>query len=204
MLAKRVATGEQLRSVVRALDGAKTDAEVVSAYEASTAALATALKDPRLQPDRIAATTDALADALADQREIDEAVRMGGALATGQNDVDEDELAKELAALVLEEKEEKEKREVEERRRADAAAAAAAAAKVPSVPAAGLGRSQEPAKVVPSAPTTPPVVAPAAPARGEATEWAQRHAEAQERDAAEKARAADEQLKRDEHLMHAE
>jgi charged multivesicular body protein 7 len=199
VLAKRVATGEQLRSVVRALDQAKGDAEVMSAYEASTAALASALSDPRLSPDRIAATTDALADALADQREIDDAVRLGGDLANPA--IDEDELEKELAALVLEDKEEKEAKERKEReeraaadkKRADAdaaAAAAAAAAKVlaPSVPSSDPGSKGTDAGTA----VTPE------------TQWADRHADAQQREHEERERAAAEQLKRDERLVAAE
>lgn len=46
---------------------------------------------------------DGLADALADTQEIEDAVRLGAAAAPGQ--VEEDELEKELEALVLHEKE---------------------------------------------------------------------------------------------------
>lgn len=188
VLLKRVATGEQLRNVIRALDQAKGDAAVMSAYEASTAALATALADPRLSPDRIAATTDALADALADQKEIDDAVMMGGKMAAP--DVDEDELEAELAALVLEEKEEmakrekaakeeqirKEKAELERREREDKERKEREErekrekeAKAEAVKLASL-----------QAPST--------------AEWAERHEDAQERERQERLRAEAERL----------
>jgi charged multivesicular body protein 7 len=194
VLAKRVAAGEQLRSVVRALDQAKGDAEVMSAYEASTAALASALADPRLSPDRIAGTTDALADALADQKEIDDAILLGGRLATG--DTDEDELEAELAALVLEDKEEREKRDriaaEEARAKAEAdkaAAVAAALAKAtPATPGVATG-----AGAVPPTPADLP-----------AATWESTHAVAAEREREEKARAEAERLKKDEERVAAE
>ncbi|EJT50288.1 hypothetical protein A1Q1_00446 [Trichosporon asahii var. asahii CBS 2479] len=134
VLSKRIATGEQLRSVLRSIDDAKSNAEIMSAYELSTSSLASALADPRLSPDRIANTTDALADVLADSKEISDAIEIGGAQArqaAGAPEFDEDELAAELDVLVLEEKTaqkeraEREAREAVARKEAEGKAAAA-------------------------------------------------------------------------------
>lgn len=75
-------------------------------YESSTATLRTLLADPSLQRDAVERTFDALADANADARELDEAVRSGMDVALGA-DVsldDEDEIKAELAALEAEAK----------------------------------------------------------------------------------------------------
>ena len=75
-------------------------------YESSTATLRTLLAHPSLQRDAVERTFDALTDANADARELDEAVRTGMDMALGA-DVspdDEDEIKAELAALEAEAK----------------------------------------------------------------------------------------------------
>ncbi|KAK6903398.1 hypothetical protein I203_106901 [Kwoniella mangroviensis CBS 8507] len=124
LLAKRIASSEQLGAVIRSIDQAKGDVEIMAAYETSTSTLRSVLSDPSLSPDRISATTDALAEAMADQEEIDQAVRIGGELAMGGKrvEVDENELAAELEDLVQEEKvaqaaaKEQQKKQVEKER----------------------------------------------------------------------------------------
>ncbi|KAH8995358.1 hypothetical protein EDB92DRAFT_198022 [Lactarius akahatsu] len=78
--------------------------QIVKAYESSTATLRTLLAHPSLQRDAVERTFDALADANADARELDDAVRSGMDLAvgTGASPEDEDEINAELAALVAE------------------------------------------------------------------------------------------------------
>jgi charged multivesicular body protein 7 len=76
----------------------------VKTYESSTATLRALLAHPSLQRDAVDRTFDALADANADARELDEAVRSGMDVAVGV-DVsadDEDEIKAELAALEAE------------------------------------------------------------------------------------------------------
>ena len=75
-------------------------------YESSTATLRTLLADPSLQRDAMERTFDALADANADARELDEAVRSGMDVALGVDvsPEDEDEIKVELAALEAEAK----------------------------------------------------------------------------------------------------
>lgn len=75
-------------------------------YESSSATLRALLAHPSLQRDAVERTFDALADANADARELDEAVRSGMDMALGV-DVspdDEDEIKAELAALEAEAK----------------------------------------------------------------------------------------------------
>lgn len=97
----------------------------MQAYETSTKTLRAALARPELQRDRVDATLEGMAEALADQREIDEAIRVGESVAVGDQ-ADEDELASELAMLVKEaeteqraekEREEKERKEQEKERK---------------------------------------------------------------------------------------
>lgn len=78
------------------------------AYESSTAALKNVLSHPSLQRDHVDATMDALAETMADQQEIDDAIQSGGQLAVSASglEADEDELARELEGLVKERDEE--------------------------------------------------------------------------------------------------
>jgi charged multivesicular body protein 7 len=86
---------------------------MVKAYENSTATLRTLLAHPSLQRDAVERTFDALADANADARELDDAVRSGMDLAVGASapQEDEDEINAELAALVAEAEDEAATRE---------------------------------------------------------------------------------------------
>lgn len=75
-------------------------------YETSTATLRALLTHPSLQRDAMERTFDALADANADARELDEAMRSGMDVALGADVLadDEDEIKAELAALEAEAK----------------------------------------------------------------------------------------------------
>jgi charged multivesicular body protein 7 len=76
----------------------------VRTYESSTATLRALLAHPSLQRDAVECTFDALADANADARELDEAVRAGidVAIDVGASPEDEDEIKAELATLQAE------------------------------------------------------------------------------------------------------
>ncbi|KZV97027.1 hypothetical protein EXIGLDRAFT_608524 [Exidia glandulosa HHB12029] len=116
LLSKRLGALDTLQSQLSAIERAVGDAEIMQAYETSARTLRTALQNPLLQRERVDATLDDMAEALADQREIDDAIRAGEA---GVVDADEDELAKELAGLVDEvQREEKSKTEHEEKEEA--------------------------------------------------------------------------------------
>ena len=79
--------------------------QIMKSYESSTATLRALLGHPALQRESIEATMDALAEVNADAKEVDEAVRIGGDIATGAGgDMDERELEDELGRLIEEEK----------------------------------------------------------------------------------------------------
>jgi len=97
-------------------------AQIMKSYESSTLTLRAILSHPSLQRDKIDATMDAMAEASADAREVDEAIKVGGEGAIGV-DVDEGELEEELNRLVREAEGEGEgegKREEEARERLEA------------------------------------------------------------------------------------
>jgi charged multivesicular body protein 7 len=76
----------------------------VKTYESSTTTLRALLAHPSLQRDAVERTFDALADAHADARELDEAVRAGMDVAfdVSASLEDEDKIKLELAALEAE------------------------------------------------------------------------------------------------------
>jgi len=75
----------------------------MKSYESSTVTLRTILAHPSLQRSSIDKTMEALAEANSDAREVDDAVRLGGDIALGIDDVvDDTELEREWMALVKE------------------------------------------------------------------------------------------------------
>lgn len=103
-------------------------------YESSTATLRAILSHPSLQRDKIDATLEAMAEASAEQREIDEMIRVGMQVDTGAEAEDDEALQAELAGLVAEVQNEQKERE--ELRALEATAVAAVA--LPSVPSGTL------------------------------------------------------------------
>ena len=74
----------------------------MSQYESSTATLKAILSHPLLQRDAVDTTLDAMADANAEARAVDDAIRGGleAAQADGVAEIDEDEIQKELEELI--------------------------------------------------------------------------------------------------------
>lgn len=108
-------------------------------YESSTATLRALLAHPSLQRAHVDETMDAMAEATAAHREVDDAIRLGGALAASDAGIDEQELEAELAALVQDlTHEENQRQEVKEKEDAEARGA-----KLPSVPQAEPERGRE-------------------------------------------------------------
>ena len=109
--------------------------QIMETYQLSTSTLRSVLSHPTLDHERITSTTDDLAEVLADQHEIDDAIRSGGAIATSAAgvDVDEDELADELQDLIKE----------EEQAKQAVAAASAKQAEVESLQRAAAAKDQE-------------------------------------------------------------
>lgn len=82
----------------------------MKAYETSTVTLKALLSHPLLQRDKIDETMEAMAEAAADQAEVDQAIRLGGAVVSTASGVaiDENELQEELQQIIIEEKEREE------------------------------------------------------------------------------------------------
>ena len=96
---KRADARANVHAVLVSIQGAVSDEETVKAYELGTSTLRTLLETPSLSLDHVEQTTDALADAMADYRDVNDAIQTGGTSAV--QPVDEKELEDELAQLVL-------------------------------------------------------------------------------------------------------
>ncbi|SHO79982.1 Similar to S.cerevisiae protein YJL049W (Putative protein of unknown function) [Malassezia sympodialis ATCC 42132] len=95
MLTKRVGALETISALLLQMEQATGDAAILRTYEASERTLRSILADPALQPERVDAVVDGLADALHAQEEVHEAMQVAPP-------ADTDDLAEELAALQLE------------------------------------------------------------------------------------------------------
>ena len=96
----------------------------MAAYEQSTSTLKTILSNPNLDLDHVERTTEALAEVMSNQEEIETAVRIGGEVAVGGSSgagVDDDDLKKELEEMVREEKEKEAEARTAEQARAERA-----------------------------------------------------------------------------------
>ncbi|GJE87008.1 Snf7-domain-containing protein [Phanerochaete sordida] len=102
LLAKRLAALDTLHGTLLAVERAAGDVALLHAYAGSTATLRGILAHPALRLERLDATTDAMAAAQADARDIDERIRLGADLALADAGVDDAELESELSALVAE------------------------------------------------------------------------------------------------------
>ncbi|PPQ63058.1 hypothetical protein CVT24_005913 [Panaeolus cyanescens] len=108
LLEKRLASLGTLESTLLTVEAAAGDVEIMKSYETSTVTLRAILAHPSLQRENIDKTMDALSEANADAKEIDDAVRMGADVAMGTEYlIDEAELEAELNALVQEAEAEK-------------------------------------------------------------------------------------------------
>ncbi|ESK85557.1 snf7 family protein [Moniliophthora roreri MCA 2997] len=103
LLKKRLGALENLEGTLIQVEAAAGDIEIVNAYSSSTATLRNILSHPSLQRESIEKTMEAMAEANADAKEVDDAIRIGGDVAVGAHDtIDEDELQAELEGLVRE------------------------------------------------------------------------------------------------------
>jgi charged multivesicular body protein 7 len=106
LLLKRIGATQQLEAVLRSIDQAKGDIEIMAAYTSSTSTLKTILANPALDLDHVERTTEELAEVMANQEEVDSAIRIGGEVAVGASgEVDDEELKRELEGMVRDEKE---------------------------------------------------------------------------------------------------
>lgn len=107
LLSKRFMSLDTIRSALLQVESAAGDIEIMKAYDTSTMTMKALLSHPLLQRDKINETMEAMAEAAADQTEVDQAIRLGGAVmfAASGAAVDEDELQKELQQIIRKEKE---------------------------------------------------------------------------------------------------
>ncbi|KAF8308113.1 hypothetical protein DL93DRAFT_2231869 [Clavulina sp. PMI_390] len=106
----RLRSLETIQGVLLKIETSHGDIQIMKAYETSSSALQDLLSHPSLQAENVEQTMNRLSDALADHKEIEEAISMGGELAVqaGQSEIiDEAELDSELAVLVKEAEEER-------------------------------------------------------------------------------------------------
>jgi charged multivesicular body protein 7 len=157
----------------------------MAAYTTSTSTLKGILANPALDLDHVEKTTEELAEVMACQEEVDSAIRIGGAVAVGASgveEVDDEELKKELEAMVRDEKE--------------------AQAQAAQVAAAVKAAEREKEKVVIQEPAELPIPAKTAQSDQAETDteaervWRERHEEAQQRKKEERERAEVERMRR--------
>ncbi|KAK0210854.1 Snf7-domain-containing protein [Desarmillaria ectypa] len=116
VLSKRLGALDTLEGTLIRVEAAAANVQIIESYAQSTSTLRAILSHPLLQRESIEQTMEAMADANADAKEIDEALRVGGDIAVGANEVfDEDELQAELNELIQESKEEEDVKALEEK-----------------------------------------------------------------------------------------
>ncbi|KAK1222084.1 hypothetical protein PQX77_015078 [Marasmius sp. AFHP31] len=101
VLNKRLGALENLEGTLVQVESAAGDIEIVKAYSTSTATLKAILSHPSLQRDTVEKTMEAMAEAKADAKELDDAIRIGGDVALGVEEaIDDDEIQNELDQLI--------------------------------------------------------------------------------------------------------
>ncbi|KAH8923932.1 hypothetical protein BT69DRAFT_1333411 [Atractiella rhizophila] len=123
LLLKRTGTLETVTSVLLSIERATGDVEIMRVYDLGSKTLKSLLAHPSLSPDKVDETMESLSETLADQKEIDDAIGIGGDLARrsgGAEEIDDDELKKELEMLEEEVKGEEKKVQEKERDREEA------------------------------------------------------------------------------------
>jgi charged multivesicular body protein 7 len=113
VLEKRISSKDRIGEVLYAIEKAVGDEEIMKALELGTSTLRLLISSPTLSLDHIEETTTALEDALADSKEINEAINEG-ALDKGAEEAVEAEL-EELIRAEREEEEEKLAKQSEEK-----------------------------------------------------------------------------------------
>ncbi|KAF8911959.1 hypothetical protein CPB84DRAFT_1760878 [Gymnopilus junonius] len=103
LLHKRLASLGTLESAFITVEAAAGDVEIMKSYESSTATLRAILAHPSLERSHIDQTMEALAEANINAREVDDALRIGGNVALGVDEiVDDAELEEEWRQMVRE------------------------------------------------------------------------------------------------------
>ncbi|KAJ8519483.1 hypothetical protein ONZ45_g3570 [Pleurotus djamor] len=117
VLERRLGSLQTLEATLYSVEEAAQDIQIMKSYESSTTTLRAILSHPSLKKEKVEETMEAMAEAMGDAREIDDAVRIGGDVALGigegQTSVDDSELEEELNRMVEEMKLEERIRERE-------------------------------------------------------------------------------------------
>ncbi|KAF9791219.1 hypothetical protein BJ322DRAFT_436391 [Thelephora terrestris] len=106
MLVKRSKALENLESTLWTVEHAAGDVELMKLYESSTVTLRTILSHPSLQRNKIDETMDALHSATEDAKDVDLTIRLAGEAEQAAT-IDDDEIERELRALVQDAENEK-------------------------------------------------------------------------------------------------
>ncbi|KAJ3044088.1 hypothetical protein HDV00_003192 [Rhizophlyctis rosea] len=101
VLKKRLGSLETIEAILHKIQSAETDAEIFSAYNVGADTLKNVLATSGLTVQVVEDTMDKLQDALADQKEIDDAMVAGHEAMAATSGVDDSELEQELDALLL-------------------------------------------------------------------------------------------------------
>ncbi|CAG8730212.1 11947_t:CDS:2, partial [Racocetra fulgida] len=96
VLSKRVGSLETVEGILLKIQGAATDAEIIDIYNVGANTLHDVMASNGLTADSVDATIDRLQEILADQQEIDEAMKLGNETLLDTTIVQDDELEKEL------------------------------------------------------------------------------------------------------------
>ena len=113
LLSKRTLAFENLQAVLLKIEAAESDVAILSAYQSATSSLRSLLAHPSLQKEHVENTMDAMQDALADQKEIEDVIKIGGQQTSGL-DIAMDEIEEELRQMQREAEEEKRKKAEDE------------------------------------------------------------------------------------------
>ncbi|KAG9102734.1 hypothetical protein FRC06_001266 [Ceratobasidium sp. 370] len=118
LLKQRLGALETVQTVLMKVESAAGDVAIMKAYETSTSTLKELLADPRLQREHIDQTMDNMAEALANHKEVEDAIALGG---VPPDPTEDEELANELQALVEENERESEEAQAAKERDAERA-----------------------------------------------------------------------------------
>ncbi|KAJ7510064.1 Snf7-domain-containing protein [Mycena galericulata] len=103
LLRKRAGSLQTLEGTLISVETAAGDVEIMKSYQSSTATLRSILSHPSLQRESIEKTMDAMAEANADAKEVDQSIRIGGDVALGIDAAfDDAEFEEELKMLAQE------------------------------------------------------------------------------------------------------
>ncbi|CAG8713471.1 13984_t:CDS:2 [Gigaspora margarita] len=103
VLSKRVGSLETVERILLKIQGAASDAEIIDIYNVGANTLHDFMASTGLTADSVDATIDKLQDILADQQEIDEAMKLGTDSLLDAASIQDEELENELESLIANE-----------------------------------------------------------------------------------------------------